>query len=72
MIASFDLIPVDNFVEEYGGLTPVEPINENFEAIGFESLYVLINLGTILILLVLFPILIIVERIMKYIKCKCS
>ena len=68
MIASFDLVPVDSFVDEYGGMTPTEPINENFEAVGFESLYVLINLGTILILVIVFPILIIAERIMRRLK----
>ena len=71
-IASFDLIPIDNFVDEYGGLSPVEPINENFEAIGFESLYLLINLGTGLVFVLLFPICIILEKTLKRIKGKCS
>ena len=26
-IASFDLIPIDDYIDQYGGLTPVEPIN---------------------------------------------
>ena len=71
-IASFDLIPIDNYVDEYGGLSPVEPINENFEAIGFESLYVIVNLGSGLILVMLFPICIILEKTLKRIKGKCS
>ena len=71
-IASFDLIPIDNWLEEHGGMTPVDPINSNFEAVGFESMYILINLGTILVLILLFPTLIIVDIILRLTKCNCS
>ena len=71
-IASFDLIPIDDYIDQYGGLTAVDPINDNFEAIGFKSLYVLINLGTMLIFILLFPILVLLERVLRSIKCKCS
>ena len=71
-IASFDLIPIDDYIDQYGGLTPVDPINHNFEAIGFGSLYVLINLGTLLILIFLFPILVLLERVLRRIKSNCS
>ena len=64
-IASFDLIPVDNWVQDYGGLTPRDPINSNFEAIGFDSMYTLSNLGTILILILLLPILAIINKVLK-------
>ena len=47
-IASFDLIPIDNYLDEHVEMTPRDPINNNFEAIGFESMYVIINLGSIL------------------------
>ena len=71
-IASFDLIPIDDYIDQYGGLTPVDPINDNFEAIGFKSLYVVINLGTMLIFIILFPTLVLLERVLRSIKCKCS
>ena len=66
-IASFDLIPIDNYVDEHTPLTPRDPINQNFEAVGFESLYVLINLGSMLILFILFPALALAEIIMRVI-----
>ena len=66
-IASFDLIPIDNYIDEHTPMTPKDPINQNFEAVGFESLYVIINLGSMLILFVLFPTLAIAEIIMRFI-----
>ena len=64
-IASFDLVPVDTWVQDYGDLTPRDPINSNFEAVGFESMYTLSNLGTILILILLFPILAVIIKLLK-------
>ena len=66
-IAAFDPIPIDNYLDEYTAMTPRNPINTNFEAIGFESMYVIINLGSMLFLFVLFPILAILEIIMRII-----
>ena len=69
-IASFDLIPIDNYLDEHVDMTPRDPINNNFEAIGFESMYVIINLGSMLILFVLFPLLVLLEIIMRVIPAK--
>ena len=69
-IASFDLIPIDNYVDKHVQMTPRDPININFEAVGFESMYVLINLGSLLILFVLFPALAFLEIIMRFIPIR--
>ena len=53
-------------------MTPADPINSNFEAIGFESMYILINLGTILVLLLMFPVLIIFDVLLRLTKWNCS
>ena len=71
-IASFDLIPIDSFMEKYGGMTPVDPIDSNFEAVGFESMYILINLGTILVLILLFPTLLFIDVILRLTRLSCS
>ena len=72
-IASFDLIPIDSVIEEHGGMTPRDPINTNFESIGFESMYLLINLGTILIMIILFPVFLLILLILRLVDCySCS
>ena len=38
-IAAFDPIPIDNYLDEYTAMTSRNPINTNFEAIGFEPIY---------------------------------
>ena len=48
-------------------MTPKDPININFEAVGFESMYVLINLGSMLILFILFPTLALIEILARVI-----
>lgn len=51
-------------------MTPRDPINTNFEAIGFESMYSIINLSTILILIIIFPSLSALELLLRSMKCK--
>ena len=51
-------------------MTPRDPININFEAVGFESMYVLINLGSMLILFILFPSLAFLEVVMRFIPAR--
>ena len=69
-IASFDLIPIGNYLDEKLNMTPNPPISVNFEAIGFDSMYCLINIGSILILMVLFPILVAFDLILRLISYK--
>ena len=71
-VASFDLLPVDEYLSEKIKMTPRDPINCAFEAIGFETMYTLMNLGTMLIILMLFPALALIEVFLKIIKCSCS
>ena len=71
-IASFDIIPIGDLIDEYGGMTPRDPINANFEAIGFESMYLVTNLGTILIVICSFPILALIYLILKPFQFKCA
>ena len=48
-IAAFDLIEINEPLDKLLDLDPTEPINENFEAVGFESIYLLNNMGTLAI-----------------------
>jgi len=48
-IAAFELFDTKPYLDKYLGLAPSEPLNSNFEAVGFESVYVLHNMGTLVL-----------------------
>ena len=69
-MASFDLIPIGNYLDDNLDMEPRDPINTNFETIGFDSMYCLINLGSMLIFMILFPIFAAFEFILRFMHCK--
>ena len=48
-IASFDIIDIDPIINKVLNLNETEPVNANFEAIGFQSIYFLNNMGSLII-----------------------
>ena len=47
-IAAFDAIPTDMVYDDYlFGPQEGDPINEDFESVGFESIWILPNLGSL-------------------------
>jgi hypothetical protein len=48
-IASFDIIDLDPFINKVLNLNETEPFNANFRAIGFNSMFFLNNMGSLLI-----------------------
>ena len=48
-VASFDIIDIDPFINRILNLNDTEPVNANFDAIGFKSIYFLNNMGSLLI-----------------------
>ena len=48
-IASFDIIDLDPFINKALNLNKTEPMNENFAAIGFNSMYFMNNMGSLII-----------------------
>ena len=50
-ISAFDLVETNEFLTELLKLKPKDPLNAKFETIGFESPYLINNLGTFAIIL---------------------
>ena len=50
-IAAFDYFETSEFIEDLLDLLPRDPINEKFESTGFESVYFMNNLGTLLLVI---------------------
>ena len=69
-IASFDIIPTDDLYASMFKLPESEPINQNFEIIGYESIYFVMNLGSLFIFMSMIPIAAIIALILGI--CKCS
>ena len=59
-IAAFDIIETGEVLGEILDLVPEPPVNENFEAIGFESVYFLDNLGSFGLMLATYFVLFII------------
>ena len=51
-------------------MTARDPINSNFEALGYETMYALLNLGTMLLFLLLFPALALLDILLICFQCK--
>jgi hypothetical protein len=48
-IASFDIVDVEPYINKALKLNDTEPFNNNFDSLGFSSMYFMNNLGTLLI-----------------------
>ena len=48
-IAAFDIVEISGPLDSLLNLEPTDPINQNFETVGFESVYLLNNMGTLAI-----------------------
>ena len=50
-------------VHETLDLVPIEPKNSNFEELGFESRYLINNMGTMVFMFLIYPVLFIIQKI---------
>ena len=71
-IAAFDFIELDDTVLEIFQLEALDPIDANFEAVGFQSQYVLINMGSLIIFYLVYFVLCIVVPQLTICDSKCG
>jgi len=48
-ISAFDVVETGPYLDKIFHLKPSEPVNGQFATVGFESIYVLHNMGTFLL-----------------------
>ena len=48
-LITLQIINLDDFLDEYLNLDDVGPLTDQFETLGYESLYVYKNLGTVVL-----------------------
>ena len=65
---AFDVIdglPVQDWLIDTLGLPETEPLNMNFEALGYESSLIMLNLGSLLFMIAIFPVVALFLPVMK-------
>ena len=70
-IAAFEIYDFGDHILALLNIPATEPFSDNFEELGFESKYMLNNLGTMLIFYLLYPILMLVNLILEKF-CTCA
>ena len=64
-IAAFDIVEIGEPLDKLLDLEPTDPINENFEAVGFESIYLLNNMGSMAIAYTIWTVCALCAKILK-------
>ena len=65
-ISSFDILPMQDFYDKYFPSPDWdEPLNDRFNILGFQSIFFLNNMGTMIIGVTLIPVLAIVLIVLK-------
>ena len=62
-VAAFDFYDTGDMINDTLKLLPTEPLNINFEELGFESRYLLNNMGTMIFMFIIYPMLMIIQKI---------
>ena len=71
-IAAFDFYDFSEALHEIFMIPPTEPISSNFETIGFESSYFLVNMGTMLLFYIFYLVLLAVILPLLSISKSCQ
>jgi len=63
--AAFDIIDTSPYLNYLLALNPSEPVNNNFEALGFESIFLLHNVGSLIFAFLFYPLAIVTMLLLK-------
>ena len=68
-IASFDLLPMEKFYDNNFDMEQTQAINDNFESLGFGSMFLLYNMGSLIIAWLSIPVLAIIIFFLQCFNC---
>lgn len=68
-IAAFDVLPTDAFYDDYFSMEAKEAVNDNFDALGFNSMWFLYNMGSLTLSWVCIPLLALPIFLLRCVKC---
>jgi hypothetical protein len=69
-IASFNLLPTEKFYNNYFNMIQDDPgaLNLSFNTLGYGSIYFMLNMGTLLVVILTYPLLIVLSYFLKLLK----
>ena len=70
-IAAFDFYDFTDIIHDNFGIEPTEPLDANFEALGFESQYFLVNMGSMAAFYLFFFTLVFVSLVLTMCCGRC-
>ena len=72
-IAAFDFYDFGDIIYDKMNIEPTDPIDSNFESVGFESQYFLVNMGTMVIFYLIYLFFFILAPIIRLLRksCRC-
>ena len=65
-IASLDVLPTTKFYDYYLHVSESDPINDNFNALGFGSMSFMYNMGSLLVACLFVPVIMLLTLLMRY------
>ena len=65
-IASFDIIPMEKFYSDVLYWTTTDPINDNFNSVGFGTTLFIYNIGSMIIFICTYPVLVLLYLLLRY------
>ena len=71
-IAAFDLYDMNEFYQDLLGVPDSGPYNEKMEDFGFESCYILSNMGTMILFYITYSLLMLVQYCLRRCRNVCS
>ena len=71
-IVEFDIYDMNEFYQDLLGVPDTGPYNENMEDFGFESCYILNNMGTMILFYITYSLLMLVQYCLRRCRNVCS
>jgi len=71
-ITAFEVFEIGDIVNALLALEPTSPINDNYNTLGFESVYYINNMGTLFLMFLIYPIMMLVEYLLGLVAEKCD
>ena len=72
-IAAFDFFEFGDIIHTHLKIEPTDPIDSNFEAVGFESQYFLVNMGAMVVFYIIYLLCLIIAPFIRMCRksCRC-
>jgi len=70
-IVAFDYLEIGDWINEALDLEPTEAVNSNYDAVGLESLYFINNMGSLFLMFMMYPCVVLIELLLRKLQKVC-